>query len=86
MTIDLLIEGFPAGKGAVRNGYRRNPSLPRPLQPVSVGFVGDDDGTFTGSISLTTLTVTSVPAGNISLGQFITGTGVNQGLKVRPPA
>ena len=62
MTIDLLIEGFPAGKGAVRNGYRRNPSQPRPLQPVSVGFVGDDDG---------------------DLGRkFITGTGVNQGLKV----
>ena len=48
----------------------------------TIGQGGTIGGTFTGSISGTTLTVTSVPSGNISLGQYLTGSGVTGGTQV----
>jgi hypothetical protein len=42
----------------------------------TIGPGGSIGGTFTGSISGTTLTVSAISAGNIALGQTITGSGV----------
>src|SRR5690349_14598733 len=42
----------------------------------TIGQGGTIGGTFTGSIALTTLTVSAIPAGNIALGQYVTGAGV----------
>lgn len=42
----------------------------------TIGPNGNIGGTFTGSISGTTLTVSAISAGNIALGQTITGSGV----------
>lgn len=48
----------------------------------TIGQGGTIGGTFTGSIAGTTLTVSSISAGNIALGQYLSGTGVTSGTKV----
>ena len=48
----------------------------------TIGQGGTVGGTFTGSISLQTLTVTAIPAGNIALGQYVTGSGVTAGTQI----
>lgn len=48
----------------------------------TIGQGGTIGGTFTGSIAGTTLTVTTISAGNIALGQYLTGSGVTAGTKV----
>lgn len=48
----------------------------------TIGKGGNISGTFTGSIALTTLTVSSVSSGNIALGQYLTGTGITDGTQV----
>lgn len=48
----------------------------------TIGPGGTIGGTFTGSVSTKTLTVSAISAGNIALGQTITGTGVTAGTKV----
>ena len=45
-------------------------------------FYGIDDAQFTGSISGTTLTVSSVAYGSVVVGQTISGTGVTGGTKI----
>lgn len=45
-------------------------------------FYGLDDAQFTGSISGTTLTVSSVAYGSVVVGQTISGTGVTGGTKI----
>lgn len=45
-------------------------------------FYGIDDARFTGSISGTTLTVSSVAYGSVVVGQTISGTGVTGGTKI----
>lgn len=51
-------------------------------QNYTIGQGGTIGGTFTGSITLDTLTVTAIPAGDIALGQYVTGSGVTAGTKV----
>ncbi len=48
----------------------------------TIGKGGTIGGTFTGSISLATLTVTAIPTGNIALGQYVTGAGVTAGTQI----
>lgn len=48
----------------------------------TLGQGGTIGGAFTGSIALTTLTVTAVTTGNIALGQFITGAGVTANTQI----
>lgn len=48
----------------------------------TIGPGGTIGGTFTGSIALDVLTVTAIPAGNISLGMTITGSGVTAGTRI----
>lgn len=48
----------------------------------TIGQGGTIGGSATGSISLTTLTVSAISSGNISLGQFVTGTGVTAGTQI----
>ncbi|HEX8106708.1 MAG TPA: hypothetical protein VF516_03220 [Kofleriaceae bacterium] len=48
----------------------------------TIGPGGTIGGTFTGSISGTTLTVSTISAGNIALGQYLTGSGVTAGTKI----
>lgn len=48
----------------------------------TIGDGGTIGGTFTGSISGTTLTVSSISAGNIALGQTLSGSGVTSGTKI----
>jgi hypothetical protein len=48
----------------------------------TIGPGGTIGGTFTGSISGTTLTVSTIAAGNIALGQTLSGSGVTSGTKV----
>jgi hypothetical protein len=48
----------------------------------TIGQGGTIGGTFTGSIAGTTLTVSSISAGNIALGQYLTGSGVTAGTQV----
>lgn len=48
----------------------------------TIGNGGSIGGTFTGSISGTTLTVSSISAGNIALGQYLSGSGVTNGTQV----
>lgn len=48
----------------------------------TIGNGGTIGGTFTGSISGTTLTVTSIAAGNIALGQYLSGTGITSGTQI----
>lgn len=48
----------------------------------TIGPNGTIGGSFTGSISLDVLTVTAIPSGNISLGQYISGSGVTSGTKI----
>ena len=48
----------------------------------TIGPGGTIGGTFTGSITLDTLTVTAIPAGNIALGQYVTGSGVTAGTQI----
>lgn len=48
----------------------------------TIGKGGTVGGTFTGSISGTTLTVSAISTGNIALGQYLTGSGVTAGTKV----
>ncbi len=51
-------------------------------QNYTIGQGGTIGGSVTGSIAITTLTVTAVSSGNIALGQFITGSGVTAGTKI----
>ncbi len=51
-------------------------------QNYTVGQGGTIGGTFTGSIAATTLTVTVIAAGNIALGQYLTGSGITAGTQV----
>lgn len=48
----------------------------------TIGPSGTIGGTFTGSISGTTLTVTAIPSGNIALGQYVSGAGVTAGTQI----
>jgi len=48
----------------------------------TIGQGGTIGGTFTGALSLTTLTVSAIPLGNIALGQYITGAGVTNGTQI----
>ncbi len=48
----------------------------------TIGQGGTIGGTFTGSISGTILTVTTIPAGNIALGQYLSGSGVTAGTQI----
>lgn len=48
----------------------------------TIGPGGTIGGSVTGSISLTTLTVSAIATGNIALGQYITGTGVTAGTQI----
>ncbi len=48
----------------------------------TIGQGGTIGGTFTGSIAGTTLTVSAISAGNIALGQYLSGSGVTAGTKV----
>lgn len=48
----------------------------------TIGQGGTIGGSFTGSISLTTLTVSAVSTGNIALGQYITGSGITAGTQI----
>jgi hypothetical protein len=48
----------------------------------TIGPGGTVGGTFTGAISGTTLTVSSISAGNVALGQYLTGTGVTAGTQI----
>ncbi len=51
-------------------------------QNYTIGQGGTIGGTFTGSIASTTLTVSAITAGNIALGQYLTGSGVTAGTQV----
>lgn len=44
--------------------------------------IRDTDAVVTGSIALTTLTVTAVTSGTLDIGQVITGTGVTAGTRI----
>lgn len=48
----------------------------------TIGPGGTIGGTFTGSISGTTLTVTAIPLGNVALGQYLSGSGVTAGTQI----
>ncbi len=48
----------------------------------TIGPGGTIGGSVTGSITLTTLTVTAISSGNIALGQYITGSGVTAGTQI----
>lgn len=48
----------------------------------TIGKGGTIGGTFTGSIAGTTLTVSAISAGNIALGQYLTGSGITSGTQV----
>lgn len=51
-------------------------------QNYTIGQGGTIGGSFTGAITLTTLTVSAIPAGNIALGQYVTGSGVTAGTQI----
>ncbi len=51
-------------------------------QVYTIGPGGTIGNPFTASIAGTTLTVTALASGNISLGQFITGSGVTAGTQI----
>lgn len=57
-------------------------TLTNNIYQYTIGPGGTIGGTFTGSISGTTLTVSAISAGNISLGQTLSGSGVTAGTKV----
>lgn len=48
----------------------------------TIGPTGEIGNAFTASIADTVLTVTSVPDGNIALGQYISGSGVTTGTQI----
>lgn len=48
----------------------------------TIGQGGSIGGTFTGDISGTTLTVSAISAGNIALGQYLTGSGITAGTQI----
>jgi hypothetical protein len=52
------------------------------LANYTIGQGGTVGGAFTGALSLTTLTVSVIPSGNIALGQYITGAGVTVGTQI----
>jgi hypothetical protein len=51
-------------------------------QNYTIGPGGTIGGAFTGTTTLTTLTVSAIPAGNITLGQYVTGAGVSPGTQI----
>lgn len=57
-------------------------TLTNNIYQYTIGPGGTIGGTFTGSISGTTLTVSAISSGNIALGQTISGSGVTAGTKV----
>lgn len=48
----------------------------------TIGQGGTIGGTFTGSISGTTLTVSAITTGNVALGQYLTGSGITTGTQI----
>lgn len=48
----------------------------------TIGPGGTIGGSVTGSISGTTLTVTAVATGNVSLGQYLSGSGITSGTQI----
>ena|ERR1019366_6129083 len=48
----------------------------------TIGQGGTIGGSFTGSIALTTLTVTAAPAGTLALGQYLSGSGITAGTQI----
>lgn len=48
----------------------------------TIGPNGTIGGSFTGSISAETLTVTAIPSGNIALGMYLSGSGVTSGTQI----
>lgn len=48
----------------------------------TIGPSGSIGGTFTGSIAGTTLTVSSLPGGDIALGQYLSGSGITAGTQI----
>jgi hypothetical protein len=48
----------------------------------TIGPTGNINSSFVGSISGTTLTVTSINSGGINLGQYLSGTGITPGTKI----
>jgi hypothetical protein len=57
-------------------------NLINPQYQYTIGPGGQVNSTFTGSISGTTLTVTSFTSGAIALGQTLTGAGITAGTKI----
>lgn len=51
-------------------------------QDYTIGPYGSTGATFTGSIALTTLTVTAVSAGQVSIGQTLSGSGITDGTQI----
>src|SRR3954468_4420579 len=47
-----------------------------------IGPNGTIGGTFTGSITATTLTVSAITAGDIALGQYLSGSGITAGTQI----
>jgi autotransporter-associated beta strand protein len=66
-------------------GSDNPPEIPiiAPFNPIAVQATGVGSFTFTGSISGTTLTVTAIPSGALSVGQVITGSGVAAGTTIQ---
>jgi microcystin-dependent protein len=50
--------------------------------PVKIASVSRSVGNFTGQISSTTLTITNISSGNVSVGQTISGTGIVPGTTI----
>lgn len=48
----------------------------------TIGQGGTIGGTFTGSITGTTLTVSAISAGDIALGQYLSGAGITSGTQI----
>jgi len=48
----------------------------------TIGPTGNINSSFVGSISGTTLTVTSINSGGINLGQYLSGSGITPGTKI----
>jgi hypothetical protein len=57
-------------------------TLQKNVKDYTIGQGGTIGGAFTGALSLTTLTVSAIPTGNIALGQYITGAGVTAGTQI----
>jgi hypothetical protein len=63
----------------VHQGHGATSILAINSKPQIIGVVAEDAAVFTGEISGTTLTVTAVTSGILSVGQRVYGTGITQG-------